>query len=278
MKVRKAVIPAAGLGTRMLPLTRCLPKELLPVGKLPMMQYAIEEAAATGVEELYIIINKERKKLTEDYFSNGNWHLSNFYDSKQNDGNHVSCCQLIFLDQEESRGVADAIQISKKYIGTDPFFVLMPDNVFFGSEPSIAQLLRCFAEYNKNILGLIEVKKEEADFYGNSGKVELRPLNHNVYSIDHLGDKAPLARHFGEEARIIRCCGRYILRPEFFYEAEERKRDMSTELDDVPILQKLIKKNSVLGVILQGKLFDCGHWEGYWAANQYWNDSRRKWN
>lgn len=274
MKVRKAVIPAAGLGTRMLPLTKYIPKELLPIGKLPMMQYAIEEAAAAGVEEIYIITNKNRKKLIEDYFSNESWQISSIYNSEEGERN-VRRCHLVFLEQEKLMGVADAIYLSKRYIGTDPFFVLMPDNVFLGREPSIVQLLRYFMEYNENILALIEVKKEEANLYSNSGKVEVKLLKENLYSIGRLMDKGPLTLH---EAPMIRYCGRYILGPEFFYEGEKIQRDVGGELDDVPILQELVKRKSVLGVILQGKLFDCGHWEGYWAANQYWNENRGKWN
>jgi UTP--glucose-1-phosphate uridylyltransferase len=279
IKIRKAVIPAAGLGTRMLPLTKCVPKELLPVGKLPMMQYAIEEASAAGVDEIYVVINKKRKLILEDYFSNDNWQVSNIYDNTRELRNRANYCQIVFLEQEELLGVADAIQRCKRCIGDNPFFVLMPDNVFFARRPSLVDLQKCFAEYKKNVLGLIEVKKkEEANFYGNSGKVEVRALDENVYSISRLMDKAPATHESDEGVGIIRYCGRYILEPEFFSEVDKMHTGAGAEIDDVPVLQALVRRNRVLGVVLQGKLFDCGHWEGYWAAEQYWMENRGQWS
>lgn len=278
MKIKKAIIPAAGLGSRMLPLTNYLPKEILPIGNRPMIQFALEEALAAGADEIFIIINKKRKHILEDYFNNFTAQNSDHYSLELTLRNLSEKCRLTFIDQEEPLGLVNAVQKVEAFIAEEPFFLLLPDNVYFGRPASTAQLLECFAEYKHNILGLIEVAKDRAGLFGNCGKVQVRNLKNNFFSITNLQNKAPGTFDLGGLDKALRSCGRYILGPEFFHEAEKMKKNGKPELDDVPILQNLIKKQKMLGVVLKGKLFDCGNWEGYWAANRYWIDNRAQWN
>jgi UTP--glucose-1-phosphate uridylyltransferase len=278
MKIKKAVIPAAGLGSRMLPLTSCLPKEILPIGNRPMIQFALEEALAAGVDEIFIIIDKKRKHIIKDYFNNFTTRDSDPYALELTPRNLSEKCQLTFINQAAPLGLVDAVQKVEAFIAEEPFFLLLPDNVYFGRPASTAQLLECFSEYNHNILGLIEVTKDEAGLFGNCGKVRVQNLKNDFFLITNLQDKAPGTFDLGGLDKALRSCGRYILGPEFFHETEKMKKDGKPELDDVPILQNLIQKQKMLGVVLKGRLFDCGHWEGYWAANRYWMDNRAQWN
>lgn len=277
-RIGKAVIPAAGLGTRMQPLTKVIPKELLPVGELPMMHYSVLEAAAAGVEEIFIIINTARKQAIEDFYNGTNWRQLSHFPYDDFFKKEARDLQVTFLEQKEPVGLVDAVEKARNHIGDRPFFLLMPDNIFFGAIPPTVQLLDCFEEYKQNILALIEVNKAEADLYGNNGPVKLQPIEGQVFRIVELMDKSKAKLQTGRASRIIRTCGRFILTPDFFEEAGRFNNEVMQEQDEIPILQKFVQDGRMLGVLLEGKLYDCGNWQGYWAANQHWLELRRQWN
>lgn len=261
MKIKKAIIPAAGLGTRLSPVTNSIPKELLPIGNRPMLHYCIEEAMAVNIEEILIILNQKKRALIEEYFRHffPSFTISIFY-------------------QEEALGLVDAILRARNAVGEEPFFLLLPDNVYFGKIPSTRKLLACYQEYKQSVLGLIEITKQVAPLYGHSGKVECQKLMDSFYHIKKLYDKRPGTFRLDDEKKAIRSCGRYILTAEFWYEVEQQSRNQGNEFDDVPILQSMVAKGKIKGVLLRDKLFDCGHWNGYWAANQFWMKQEGLWN
>lgn len=271
MKVTKAVIPAAGIGARMRPITNAVPKELLPVGPLPMMQYAVAEAVAAGMAEIFVVIHREKKRLIEEFYSKSNWRELTIYHS-ESENKQVS---LNWVHQENPLGVMDALDQVRGFIGNEPFAVLMPDNVFFGTEPCVSALLDCFKEYEQNLLGLIEVTEESARLFGNNGRVAGEFVSDDVFVISKLQDKGPGTFELAGLGKALRACGRCVFRSEFFREADMIDKKMLRENDEVPVLQKLVANGKMLGVLLKERLFDCGHWEGYWAANQYWINKRR---
>ncbi|MFQ5640220.1 MAG: sugar phosphate nucleotidyltransferase [bacterium] len=254
MKVTKAVIPAAGMGTRMSPLTPAVPKELLPVGQLPMISYAISEAAAAGIDDIFIIIHKEKEAIRQ-FCSQTLWHNENLH--------------LQFVYQSNPLGVMDAIFRVRDAIQGEPFLLLMPDNVYFDATSSVENLLNVFEEYRQSVLALIEVKEETKELFSNSGNVDVREIKNDLFRITGLKDKTRDTFHLTRTASGLRACGRALLTGGFFDFADEIETDILQNKDEVPVLQKMVQHGKVLGVRLKGRLFDCGHWQGYGAANEF---------
>lgn len=275
-RVRKALIPAAGLGTRMQPATLAVPKELLPVGKLPMIHYAVCEALSAGVEEIFIVINHERKKGIQDFY---------YGLDRENDACFpgVQQCEqrrtftIHFLEQPFPLGIVDAIVRSKRHLEDERFFLLMPDNVFWGARTSCQQIMAAGRDGHA-ILGLIEVTKENAQMFGNSGRVQLKALGGRKHEVIGLADKSAGAFLLDGAVKVVRMCGRYLLGPEFFEEADAIVASELANKDEVPILKRLIERKHVLGVELDGVLFDCGNWRGYRAANEFFWQNEILWS
>jgi len=265
--VKKTVIPAAGLGTRMRPLSIAVPKELLPVGNQPMMHYAVHEAVAAGVEDIFVVTNKRRKAAIERYYEESGW------------GNRVrGGTEIHFIEQPHPHGIVDAVMQAQPFLEQQPFFLLLPDNVFWGESPSTRQMLTRFQEYGETVLGLIEVNHDTAPLFGNCGAVTLEAIKENVFVVNELKDKMPGHFELGDAATAIRACGRFILRPDFFDEAAKFDSERLRQNGEVPIIQSLIAKRKVNGVLLKGRLFDCGNPDGYWKANEYWMKAEQKWS
>jgi UTP--glucose-1-phosphate uridylyltransferase len=163
---------------------------------------------------------------------------------------------------------------AREYLADEPFFLLMPDNVFYGETSACVQLRDAFVQHPRNILGLTEITRETAEGFSDSGGVELEPLADRLFRVTGLLDKSRSALDLGATDRALRACGRYILTAEFFHEAQRIAPDQLTRMDEVPVLRRLVENGKVLGLALDGTLFECGNWQGYWAANGAW--MRRK--
>lgn len=265
-----AVIPAAGLGTRMHPLSKAVPKEMLPVGRWPMFQYAVMEAIEAGVKELVMVLPPGRKRSLVAYLEE--------MQLPEVDRPLRSVCEIHRVYQSEPRGLADAVCLAEPKVAGRPFFVLLPDNVFFGAVSPARQLTAAYAEFRSDTLGLVEVNETNAHRYGSSGLVDLQPAGSGYFRITRLHDKRPGSLESKGGERVFRNCGRYVLTPDFF-EFTHRWRGWSKgELDDIPVLQELVAQKLVIGVPLAGELFDTGHWDGYFAANAYWLKEHGVWN
>lgn len=297
MNIKKAVIPAAGLGTRMLPLTRdTIPKEMLPIAQKPMIRYSVEEAVDSGIETIIIIISSEKELIKKCLKS-----IS-------------SKAELIFLYQNEPKGLADAINISKEIVKDDPFALLLPDNIFFSNVLPLNSLSMVFNRYKKDVGALMEICPEEFKLFGNCGKVELEKIDDRVFSIKEIKDKErgcfnPLKKatdkaggiippaanpaevfisnrtsasltgyksdspgsigSISSTGSIIRGFARHILFPHFFDYIERTRSNSGKELDDVPVFQLMQSEKGVLGYLLEGKGFDTGNPLGYQAANEF---------
>lgn len=259
----------AGKGTRMMPLTQSIPKELLPIGYKPMFQYALEEAIEVGVKDVCLIINEKKKSAIDDY-------LLGSVKEKPVESRFVSkskkvflSCNFTFICQPEPRGLADAVYRCKDFVGNEPFIVALPDNVFFSSIPSLKQMLPAFYKYQKGVLGLIKVNAGEARRFGNCGKVACTPKSRNVYQLHKLYSKKPGSFLVKEGEVAIRAFSRQILLPDYFDYTERVKDREGGEQDDVPVLQQMIREKELLGCLLRGKGFDVGNWKGYFAANRF---------
>lgn len=269
LKVKKILIPMAGEGTRMMPLTQSIPKELLPIGYKPMFQYALEEAIEVGVKDVCIIVNEKKKIAIHDY-------LLGSVRGKQVKSRYlielkklVLSCNIKFLCQPEPRGLADALYRCKGFVGNEPFIIALPDNVFFSSTPSLRQMLPAFYKYQKGVLGLIKVSSREAKRFGNCGKVLCTRRSRNVYQLNKLYNKKPGAFLVKKGEVAIRMFSRQILLPDYFDYIERVKDKGREEQDDVPVLQQMIREKELLGCVLKGKGFDVGNWRGYFAANKF---------
>jgi UTP--glucose-1-phosphate uridylyltransferase len=263
--LKKAIILAAGMGTRVQSLTQGLPKEMLPIAGRPMIFYAIQEAALCHLEELYIVIN-EHKEVLRRYLESED--LARGIRSKQR-GRAVSLPGLTFIDQPLPLGTGEAIYRARQLIGEEPFALMMPDFVFFGSMPALAQMIPIYERFDRDIVGLIEIKGREAEGFGNVGIVQGEVAEPGVVVIRSLSDKASTPFILREEERVLKAAPRWILGPYFFDYLERTKATDSGEWDDTPALQLLCTEREVFGQILDGRGFDVGNPLGYEAAQAF---------
>lgn len=275
--IRKAIIPAAGRGTRLLPATVYVAKELLPVGRKPMVQWALEEAAEAGVEEALLVVSKEKVGAFRAYFSAAQRSEFAGVPAMRRVRALQERMRITYVFQNESRGLGDAILQAREHVDGEPVLVLLPDNVLFGGAGAARQLIRGYEEFGRTVLGLLRVTPDRAAQFGNCGGVTCNRWDEGLFEITHLQDKGPGVFQMGGETSRLRVCGRYLLEPGFF-EVAAAMPAKTGEFDDVPILQKLIEQGSVSGAELDGTLFDCGHWDGYWAANQFYEEHKELWN
>ena len=190
MKVRKAIIPAAGLGTRFLPATKALPKEMLPIVDKPTMQYIIEEAVASGIEEILIITGRNKKSI-EDHFDKSveleleleNKHNDELLKQVRDISNMVN---IHFIRQKEPKGLGHAINCARAFVGNEPFAVMLGDDIVDAKTPCLKQLMDCFEEKGTTILGVQEVAKENVDKYGIVDGVQ---ISDRVYKVNNLVEK-----------------------------------------------------------------------------------------
>ncbi|MGD8512334.1 MAG: sugar phosphate nucleotidyltransferase [Deltaproteobacteria bacterium] len=266
--VKKAVIPAAGLGVRLRPLTTYLPKELLPIGEKPMIQYTLEMYMASGISE-FAIITSPHKPMLRDFIT-GNWKpptLPFHWDAALY--RKLEACRTVFLTQDEPRGVADAVALARDFVGDEPFACLMPDCLLFSDQPLAQQLLEGCERHQSHVIGSIYIRGNDARRYGNVGILETDRLHGSCFVITSLSDKkqSPLSLQPGET--IHKGFGGGIYLPEYFHLVEAIRSSVKGEVDDVPIHHLLIKEAKLLGIVLEGAAFDAGHPLGFRAAVHY---------
>jgi UTP--glucose-1-phosphate uridylyltransferase len=262
-QLRKAIIPAAGMGTRMQPLTGGLPKEMLPIGGRPMISYAIHEAALSGLEEVYIVIN-ERKDALRRFLESG--QVLNDVQDEEGEGG-ILPIKVTLVDQPTPAGSGEAIYRAKDLIGAEPFALMMPDFVFFGDNPPLAQMIPLYERCVYDIVGLIHVRGKEAKGFGNVGIVQGEEGELGVVAIRSLSGKVSGPLILKEDEQILKAAPRWILGPHFFSYLERTKGEK--EWDDEPALQMLCREKEVWGRILEGRGFDAGNPEGFQSAEVF---------
>ncbi len=266
MKIKKAVIPAAGLGTRVLPASKSIPKEMLNIVDKPAIQYIVEEAVKAGITDILIITNRGKGAI-EDHFDHSFELESNL--SKNPDKADIlkevqspaSLANIYFIRQKETKGLGDAILRAEQFIGNEPFAVLYGDDVIIGEDPAIAQLLRAYEEYGKGVVGIKEVTKEQIKKYS-SLKVE--NIKDNVYNVTDMVEKP---KTDAEILSLYSILGRCVLTPEIFDILKKTPLGAGNELQLTDAMKTLAKTKGMTGVDFTGTRYDMGNKFGMLKAN-----------
>lgn len=264
MKVKKAVIPAAGLGTRVLPASKAVPKEMLPIVDKPAIQYIVEEAVSSGIEDILIITNRG-KGVIEDHFD----HLPELEkklleDQKKEMYEQVSklskLANIYFIRQKETKGLGHAISCAKSFVGSEPFAVLYGDDVIISKEPVCLQLMKAYEEYEVPILGVNKVKKEDIYKYS-SLKVE--PIKDNLFKCTDMVEKPSQS----EIMSLYSILGRCILTSDIFDALEKTKPGAGGEIQLTDAIKALARTSGTVAVEFTGKRYDMGSKLGMMQAS-----------
>ncbi|MBI2955440.1 MAG: UTP--glucose-1-phosphate uridylyltransferase GalU [Chloroflexi bacterium] len=263
MTIRKAVFPAAGLGTRFLPATKAQPKEMLPLVDKPIIQYAVEEAVASGIQEV-IIITGRGKRAIEDHFDI-NFELEHFL-QKKGDGellrevrNVSELATVYYIRQKEPLGLGHAVLTAKPLIGDEPFAVILSDDIIDGDVPCLRQLIDAYERYKCSVLAVEHVPPELTTSYG---IIEPRLLDGRLYQALGVVEK-PKPEDAPSDLGIV---GRYILTPEIFTLLEETPAGKGGEIQLTDAIQRLIIRQAVYAYEFEGKRFDAGAKLGFLKA------------
>ncbi len=263
MKVRKAIIPAAGLGTRFLPATKAQPKEMLPIVDKPTIQYIVEEAIESGIKDI-IIVTGRNKRAIEDHFDKS-YELEEELKKK---GNHdllnlvqdiSNLVDIHYIRQKEPKGLGHAIHCAKSFIGDEPFAVLLGDDIVDSEVPSLKQLIEVYDEYKTSVLGVQRVPAEDVPKYG---IVNCKQIDERVYKVNDLVEK-PDKDHAPSDIAIL---GRYIITPEIFKHLEATQPGKGGEIQLTDALKRLISKEAIYAYDFAGKRYDVGNKLGFLEA------------
>ena len=255
MKIRKAVIPAAGLGTRFLPASKSVPKELLPILDKPMIQYAVEEAAAAGVRQV-IIVTSPGKEALENYFRQDPGLEQVLMSSGSTEDLEkirrvLSLAEVSFVTQEQPLGLGHAVLVTKDLVGNEPFVVILPDDVIWYSEGVTQQMCRVFERYGASVVAVEEVAPEAVKNYG---VVDSWNVDEGLHQIKGLVEK-PDPQEAPSNLAIV---GRYILTPEIFQCLESTVPGAKGEIQLTDGMALLLKSQSMYAYQFHGTRYDAG--------------------
>ena len=264
-KIRKAVFPVGGLGTRFLPATKALPKEMLPVVDKPLIQYAVEEAAAAGIEE-FVFVTGRGKQAIEDHFD-----ISYELDQTLSARGRVDLVdtlrswmpdpgQITYTRQMDPLGLGHAVWCARKYIDDEPFAVLLADDLVLADKPCLQQLIESYHTKPGNIVAAMDVLPEHTDRYG---ILDIEEDKGQLVSVKGLVEK-PLRRNAPSNLAII---GRYILMPEVFEHLSKKNTGAGGEIQLTDALAKMVNSTPFYGLRFDGRRFDCGDKVGFLEAN-----------
>lgn len=265
MKVRKAVIPAAGLGTRMLPITKSMPKEMLPIGTKPVIHYVVEETIKSGIDDILIITGKGKRAI-EDYFDRS-FELEYYLKDRGKDRELRlveeigELADIYYVRQKKPLGLGDAIKYAEKHVNGEPFAVLLGDDVIISEKPAIKQLMEVYSQFECIVLGVERVAWEDVEKYG---IISGSPIEEGLYQVNSLMEK-PKKEEAPSNIAII---GRYILEPDIFDVLREVKPDTRGEIQLTDALGLLLEKgHKIVAKEISGRRYDVGTPEGWLRAN-----------
>ena len=269
MRVRKAVFPAAGWGTRFLPATKAQPKEMLPLVDKPVIQYAVEEAVAAGIEQI-IIVTSSQKRAIEDHFDI-DFELEHLLEERGDVEmlrriRHISdLAQIAYVRQKEQLGLGHAVLVAKELIGHEPFAVILSDDVVVGDRPAIGQLIHAYDQVHASVVAVMEVPHEETNRYG-------------VIAVDETADPADDGR-LRRVARVVEkpdpsvapsnlaIIGRYVLTPKIFDKLEQTPRGAAGEIQLTDAIEALMEEQPVYAYEFEGTRYDAGTTMGWLKAS-----------
>lgn len=264
MKVRKAIIPAAGLGTRFLPATKAQPKEMLPIVDKPTIQYIIEEAVASGIEDIIIVTGRSKRSI-EDHFDRSielelELEKSGKEDYLKMVREIANMANVHYIRQKEPRGLGHAVLVAKQFIGNEPFAVLLGDDVVVSQQPCLGQMMEQFDKYQSSILGVQTVAKEAVSKYG---IIAGSQLEERVYKVDDMVEKPKME----EAPSRVAVLGRYIITPEIFDYLETQGAGCGGEIQLTDALKRLAKDQAMYAYDFKGHRYDVGSKMGFLQAN-----------
>ncbi|TDF96223.1 UTP--glucose-1-phosphate uridylyltransferase GalU [Paenibacillus piri] len=260
MKIRKAIIPAAGLGTRFLPATKAMPKEMLPIVDKPTIQYIVEEAVASGIEDIIIVTGKGKRAI-EDHFDNyveleqillskGKLDLLNEVQKPSN------LVDIHYIRQKEPKGLGHAVWCARKFIGNEPFAVLLGDDIVQAEPPCLKQMINLYNTYDSSIIGVQPVEQQEVSRYG---IIDGHLIDERLYEIDQLIEK-PKVEEAPSNMAIL---GRYILTPQIFDILEHLELGANGEIQLTDAISKLKSTEKVYAYNFIGQRYDVGDKMGF---------------
>ena len=265
MKVRQAIIPAAGMGTRVLPASKAVPKEMLNIVDKPAIQYIVEEAFASGIEEVLIITNRNKGAI-EDHFDHSFELEAKLFESegKQSILDDVLACSnfgnIYFLRQKKTKGLGHAVLCAKNFIGNEPFAVLYGDDVIISEKPVTKQLCDAYEKYGKGIVGVKEVSDENITKYCS---LKTEHLENNCYNCMDMIEKPKPEEIMGNFSIL----GRTVLPPEIFDILEKTPAGAGNELQLTDAMKVLAQTEGMIAVDYEGKRYDMGNKFGILEAN-----------
>jgi len=259
-KISKAIIPAAGLGTRFLPATKAMPKEMLPILDKPTIQYIVEEAAKAGIEDIIIVTGKHKRAI-EDHFDN----QKELEITLENSGKtellekvqfSTNLANIFYVRQKEQKGLGHAILTAKQFIGNEPFAVLLGDDIVESDDPAIKQLMDVYEQTEKSVIGVQEVRPEDTHRYGIIDPVS---QNGRLYDVKKFVEKpAP-----GTAPSNLAIMGRYVLTPDIFDYLADQEEGAGGEIQLTDAIERLNADSQVFAYDFEGNRYDVGEKLGF---------------
>ena len=262
-RVRKAVFPAAGLGTRFLPATKASPKEMLPLIDKPLIQYVVEEAVASGNESV-IIVTGRGKAAIEDHFDIS-FELEKLLEERGKEAELKAMraisemARVSYVRQQEALGLGHAVLQARELVGDEPFAVMLSDDIIDAETPALKQLLDVYEKYNAPVVAVFEVAGEAISRFG---VIDGEQVEHGVYKIKDMVEKPP----FAEAPSNLAIIGRYVLTPDIFEEIENTRPGAIGEIQITDAMRLLLKKRPYYAVRFKGTRYDAGDKLGFLIA------------
>ncbi len=264
MKIKKAIIPAAGLGTRVLPASKAIPKEMLPIVDKPAIQYIVEEAVKAGITDILIITNRGKGAI-EDHFDHS-IELEGMLKAKSKKQAYeeitsvTKLANIYFIRQKETRGLGDAVLRAKEFVGDEPFAVLYGDDVIIGEIPAIGELCEAYENYGKNVVGIKEVTDEQVVKYCS---LKVSPVEEGVFEVSDMIEKPSIYNKFSNYSILGRC----VLDARIFEILEHTPLGVGNELQLTDAMKTVARREGMMGVVFSGERHDMGNKFGMLKAN-----------
>ena len=263
--IKKAILPVAGLGTRFLPATKAIPKEMLPIVDKPLIQYAVEEAIEVGINEIIFIISPDKFSIKNHFKKNKNLESQLKKSNKieildKLNSSIFSKVKFYYINQYDQKGLGHAILQAESIIKKSPFAVLLPDDLFISSKPCLGQLLDIYNNKKSSVISVNRINKANIHKYG---VIKKGDEVDGIIKIDDIVEKPPA----NEAPSDLAVCGRYILNGSIFEHLKVTEQDRTGEIQLTDAIKSLLSEEEIFASIFDGKKYDCGSKEGFIHAN-----------
>ncbi|MFU1769355.1 UTP--glucose-1-phosphate uridylyltransferase GalU [Mammaliicoccus sciuri] len=260
MEIKKAIIPAAGLGTRFLPATKAMPKEMLPILDKPTIQYIVEEASRAGIEDILIVTGKHKRAI-EDHFDIQKELETTLYEKGKLElldkvQYSTELANIFYVRQKEQKGLGHAIYTAKQFIGNEPFAVLLGDDIVESDNPAIKQLMEQYESTGKSVIGVQTVPETETHRYG---IIEPKSQDERLYEVNQFVEKPEQ----GTAPSNLAIMGRYVLSPRIFDYLETQTEGSGGEIQLTDAIERLNKDDKVYAYDFEGQRYDVGEKIGF---------------